>query len=84
MTRDWLLTLLAMSPFFFAATIVVLGLTWQPIQNARARHAAKTSSPRFQCRPPRLGRGEPLDHHPAPAGAAGRRGRWRRSTLRRR
>ena len=45
MTRDWVLTLLAISPFLFAATIVVLGLTWQPIQNARARHAAKTSSP---------------------------------------
>jgi hypothetical protein len=33
MTRDWLLTLLAMSPLLFAATIVVLALFRKPAQN---------------------------------------------------
>jgi plastocyanin len=33
MTRDWLLTLLAMSPYFLAATIVVLALIRKPALN---------------------------------------------------
>ena len=37
MTRDWLLTLLAMSPYFLAATIVVLALIRQPAQIEQGR-----------------------------------------------
>jgi hypothetical protein len=40
MTRDWLLTLLAMSPFVFAATMVVLALTRKSAQNEGAGRAA--------------------------------------------
>ena len=41
MTRDWLLTLLAMSPFLFAATMVVLALVRKPTQNERVRRTAE-------------------------------------------
>jgi plastocyanin len=37
MTRDWLLTLLAMSPYFLAATIVVLAVIRQPAQIEQGR-----------------------------------------------
>ena len=41
MTRDWLLTLLAMSPFLFAATMVVLALIRKPAQYERVRRTAE-------------------------------------------
>ena len=41
MTRDWLLTLLAMSPFLFAATMVVLALIRKPAQNERVGRTAE-------------------------------------------
>jgi hypothetical protein len=43
MTRDWLLTLLAISPLLFAATIAVLALARNPGTNARGCRAAETS-----------------------------------------
>ena len=45
MTRDWLLTLLATSPFLFAATIVVLALIGKQAQNERVGPAAKANAP---------------------------------------
>ena len=41
MTRDWLLTLLAMSPFLLAATIVVLALIRKPAQTEHVRRTAE-------------------------------------------
>jgi hypothetical protein len=46
MTRDWLLTLLAMLPYFLAATIVVLAITRKPMQIDRVPRAAEASAPR--------------------------------------
>jgi hypothetical protein len=44
MTRDWLLTLLVvMAPFLLAATIVVVTVIRNLIQNERIRRAAETS-----------------------------------------
>lgn len=40
MTRDWLLTLLAMSPYFLAATIVVLALIQKPARIGQDRPAS--------------------------------------------
>jgi hypothetical protein len=45
MTRDWVLTLLTMSPLFVAGAIVILALFRKPAQNERALLTAKTSSP---------------------------------------
>ncbi len=46
MTRDWLLNLLAPSPFLFAATIVVLALIRNPVQNERDSPAPQASARR--------------------------------------
>jgi hypothetical protein len=40
MTRDWLLTLLAMSPYFLAATVVVWVLIRKPAQIEQGRPAS--------------------------------------------
>jgi hypothetical protein len=40
MTRDWLLTLLVLSPFILTATIVTLALIERLARNQRVRHAA--------------------------------------------
>ena len=45
MTRDWVLTLLAMSPVFVAGAMVVLALIRKRAQNERALRTAKTSAP---------------------------------------
>jgi hypothetical protein len=47
MTRDWLLTLLAISwPFLLGATIVALALIGSLTQNARGRRRSNSSRPR--------------------------------------
>jgi sorbitol-specific phosphotransferase system component IIC len=45
MTQDWLLTLLAITPFLLVATIVVLAAILKLIQNERIRRASETSAP---------------------------------------
>jgi hypothetical protein len=45
MTRDWLLTLLATSPFLFAATIVVLALIGKQAQNERVGRRRRRTRP---------------------------------------
>jgi hypothetical protein len=44
MTRDWLPTLLAITPFLLVATIVVLTVVLKLIQNERVRRASDTSA----------------------------------------
>ena len=44
--RDWLLTLLALSPYILATTILVLALTRKLTQDHRGRHGARASVPR--------------------------------------
>jgi hypothetical protein len=46
MTRDWLLTLLALSPSLLAAAIVAPALIRKPAQNEQGRRAAEPSAPR--------------------------------------
>jgi hypothetical protein len=46
MTRDWLLTLLAMSPLFLPGGIVILALLRKPAQNERDNPAAQVSARR--------------------------------------
>ena len=46
MTRDWLLTLLAMSPFFLAVVIVIVALVRKPARNERVSPAAQASARR--------------------------------------
>jgi hypothetical protein len=41
MTRDWLLTLLVMSPYLIVATIVALAVIRKLIQNERIRRASE-------------------------------------------
>jgi hypothetical protein len=55
MTRDWLLTLLALSSYFLAATIVVIALTRKPTRPERIRPSAESSLPRVGA--DRAGRG---------------------------
>ena len=43
MTRDWLLTLLALSPYFLAGTILLLALIRGLMQREPARRAAETT-----------------------------------------
>jgi hypothetical protein len=61
MSRDWLLTMLVLSPVFLGATVVLLGLIWQPIQNERARRAARTGAPLQRADPMSEPRPTPLD-----------------------
>ncbi len=44
MWRDWLLTLLAMSPLFLAGGILILALVRKPAQNERVSPAAQASA----------------------------------------
>ena len=46
MTRDWVLTLLAMSPLFLAGVIVILALLRKPAQNEHGNPAAQVSARR--------------------------------------
>jgi hypothetical protein len=48
MLRNWLLTLLVMSPFLLMATIVVLAVILKLIQSERIRRASETGPPRQQ------------------------------------
>ena len=43
MTRDWLLTLLALSPYFLAGTILLLALIRGLMQREPARRAAEVT-----------------------------------------
>jgi hypothetical protein len=45
MLRDWLLTLLVISPYLLMATIVVLAVIRKLIQSDRIRRAPETSAP---------------------------------------
>jgi hypothetical protein len=45
MTRDWLLTLLVMSPFLLLATTVVVAVIRKLIQIERTRLTAESSAP---------------------------------------
>ena len=46
MTRDWVLTLLAVSPLFLLGVIVILALVRKPAPNERDSPAAQASARR--------------------------------------